>query len=302
MGRANFTFNRNVNSNARWQDYITKLHNALVTAGLEHVPVTGELDLGSNKPANNSGIGHRIYKFSADPDKATHPVYVAISPVVSRAADVPVVVIAAAFDADETGLVGNASAGLWSGSYTTQPTDGDATTFISHGDGYLHILNNVSSQTRDNATAIFVERPLTDEGSSKRGLVVGTINGQIAYGTRHHFVPRTGVGPTYGDHTGGAVWGASTPWSQGVSTGFPSWQWIHEGDNQTPLLPIAVFPFFGQVAAMRMVHSIASYMSADQVIDVGPDGNKIQHYWAGDLGPVPGGMGGGWGLGIRYEE
>lgn len=299
MGRATFTFNRNVNTDARWQDYITKLHNGLVAAGLTHVPFTGELSLTSTRPANNSAAnGGRLYQFD-DADKATYPVFVKVTPILSRSADVPIFYIEPGFAHNGSGgFTGNAGVGLWTAP-STAPTDGDAETYIGHGEGYLHIHNNISTQTRDNANVYFVERPVT--GDVAAGSVRGIANGLQGYfGGRCQVVPRTGAVPSYFSVNNG-FWGHGT-WTGDYTGAYVPWQWTYGGDNDSVLLPGATFPFFGQAATLRVCYAPHATIPSPGVIAVGPTGQKIDHYWGANVGAMPDmSYGTNYGIGTRYE-
>lgn len=296
MGRASFTFQRNVNDNTRWQDFITKLHNAMIAAGLEYIPIVGDLDLASNKPANNAMPGSRLYAFT-DPDQAANEVYVRISPMVTRAADIPYFAFETGFAYNPTtgAITGNKSENLYTSGLSVQPTDGDATTRICHGDGYLHILHNVSTQTRSNCALAAIERPLTSDGNSNRGVLAAHF-AVVSNGTRAQVVPRVGTPPGVQNNSGNMFSGSVFQSSDG---GAP-WSWTNDGVNDVTLMPTAMYPALGDLAVSRVLYAPNVKISSDQVIGVGPTGSKIPHYWAGDIGLYINDSNNG--VAIRWEE
>lgn len=299
MGRSSFVFSKNSIgwNDARWQDAITKLHNSLVAAGMTHIPFTGELDLASAIPTANDSFarGGRLYAFS-DPDQASFPVIVRIDPTLTRSKDVFTFVISAAFSYNpSTGaLTGNASNGLWvSGSSFAQGSEGDATTYICHGDGYLHIMHHVNAQNRNMTSMAVVERPMVWNGNSQRGIFVGNFYG-AGPAAPMQLVPRSGTVPTF--HNSGGTFFSQNP-NYYADTNTP-WQWTFNGDTDIVPMPL-MFPMFGELGVLRLLYLPITKGTAEAVMNMGHAPSKIEYMFAGDRGPLYVNTSLGWA--IRWE-
>lgn len=299
MAKASFTFQRNITDNARWQDYITKFHNALVASGLTYIPIAGDLSLSSNRPANATFVGQRLYAFS-DSDQESYPIYVTWAPVVVRSQDVPTYAIACGFSYNPTtgALTGNYSPGMWVNSLSTQPTDADSQTRICHGNGYLHILHNTGDSTgtqRYNGACSVIERPLTSAGNNNTGALIGHITTANS-GYLGLCVPRSGTVPSHQASSAGLF--GMAPW-QNADNAAP-WSWTVSGDTNTSLLPLLTFPFFGDTAITRLLQAPVGKITSEAIIPVGPSGQTINHFYGGDKAVFYGGTS--TGLAIRWED
>lgn len=292
--RRQITFQRNCNTTPRWQDYITKVHNALVAIGCEYIPIAGDLDLASALPPSNNSFarGGRLYSVGTP----SLPLYLRWTPTVTRSSDVPSLgSVETGFSYNPTtgALTGNKSVELWSsGSNMTQPTDGDARTYLCKGDGYVQVLHNISEQTRNNSEVVTLESPITETGNSARGVLLGhyyAVGGNMSL---QQAVPRVGSVPT---HYGGSDLVSARPPSA-LDAWLP-WDWTWSGNTEKVFVPSPPLPFFGQLGVSRVQHLPVAKASAEAVCNIGVD--SIPHMYGGDRGPL-------WsdpsmGMAIRWE-
>lgn len=179
--------------------WVDSFHAQLTAVGMVQTADTGQLATPcvASRPSTSSYAGYEIWRFPDSAEQTACPIFLKIEYGIGTAADRPAIRIQAATSTNGAGTLNGQvqSAAVVSAASASKTASATLPSYVSAGNGWLHIASNIDGAAVGHNVSIFVERPMNGDGtlaSSGFRIMVKNSGNNLT----HAVIPASGTVPS----------------------------------------------------------------------------------------------------------